>query len=214
MPEATPIPNDTANRRSQNFDRRRKTGLPVKKYAPSSTAIYEARPTVNAGSRICSAITQANCNRDNSSASSMAAASLTTSLSCRTSGRYSSAVIVCCRTDPRARLQYGFQISLIESLLADYGLAAVFCAVLVHQLGVPVPAFPLLVWAGAKAIDDPRFGLYAFVLSVVAGTAGNLAWFWAGRRYGRRVLQLVCRITLSPDSCVRHTENSFERRGP
>jgi membrane protein DedA with SNARE-associated domain/rhodanese-related sulfurtransferase len=77
-----------------------------------------------------------------------------------------------------------------------------------------VPAFVLLVWAGAKAVDDPSFGLYALLLSVVAGTAGNLPWFWAGRRYGRRILSLVCRITLSPDSCVRHTENSFERRGP
>jgi rhodanese-related sulfurtransferase len=43
---------------------------------------------------------------------------------------------------------------------------------------------------------------------------GNLPWYWAGRRYGHRVLKLVCRITLSPDSCVRQTETVFERRGP
>src|SRR5581483_2563767 len=72
MPEATPMPNETAKIGSQNFDRRRNTGVRVKKYAPSRTAIYEARPTVNAGSKMCSAMTHANCSRDNSSASSMA----------------------------------------------------------------------------------------------------------------------------------------------
>jgi membrane protein DedA with SNARE-associated domain/rhodanese-related sulfurtransferase len=84
----------------------------------------------------------------------------------------------------------------------------------VHQLGVPVPAFALLLWAGSKALEDPRFALSAFVLSLIAGTAGNLPWYWAGRRYGHRILRLACRVTLSPDSCVRQAENTFERRGP
>lgn len=85
---------------------------------------------------------------------------------------------------------------------------------LVHQLGIPIPAFPVLIWAGAVAHDDPLRLVLAFVLASVAGTAGNLPWYWAGRRYGHRVLRLVCRVTLSPDSCVRQTENAFERRGP
>ncbi len=85
---------------------------------------------------------------------------------------------------------------------------------LVHQLGLPVPAFTLLLWAGSRALDDVQLALSAFVLSVIAGTAGNLPWYWAGRRYGHRVLGLACRITLSPDSCVRQAETSFERRGP
>jgi membrane protein DedA with SNARE-associated domain/rhodanese-related sulfurtransferase len=93
-------------------------------------------------------------------------------------------------------------------------LASIFVAVLVHQLGVPVPAFALLLWTGSRALDDPQLALSAFVLSVIAGTAGNLPWYWAGRRYGHRILGLACRIALSPDSCVRQAESSFERRGP
>jgi rhodanese-related sulfurtransferase len=38
-------------------------------------------------------------------------------------------------------------------------------------------------------------------------------WYLAGRLYGRRVMRLLCRISLSPDSCVRQTENHFERWG-
>jgi len=102
----------------------------------------------------------------------------------------------------------------ITRFLAETPLASIFGAVLVHQLGIPVPAFALLLWAGSRALDDPRLALYAFTVSVIAGTAGNLPWYWAGRRYGHRILRLACRITMSPDSCVRQAENTFERRGP
>ena len=70
MPETTPMPNDTAKTLSQNLDRRRYTDCPVVRCRPSSTAIYAASPTVNAGSRMCSAMTQKNCSRESSTASS------------------------------------------------------------------------------------------------------------------------------------------------
>ena len=38
-------------------------------------------------------------------------------------------------------------------------------------------------------------------------------WFALGRHYGYRVLRTLCRISLSPDSCVRETEAKFERWG-
>jgi membrane protein DedA with SNARE-associated domain/rhodanese-related sulfurtransferase len=78
---------------------------------------------------------------------------------------------------------------------------------------VPLPVYPLLLYAGAAAFEDPVLGASTLLLSVLACTAGNLAWFWAGQRYGRRVLSLLCRITLSPDACVRQTESIFERYG-
>ncbi|MBI2959145.1 MAG: VTT domain-containing protein [Betaproteobacteria bacterium] len=102
----------------------------------------------------------------------------------------------------------------MEQFLAQHVVAAVFVLVLARQLGVPFPAFPVLLWAGARAVDDPLLGLSALIASVLAGSAGNLPWFWAGRRYGYRILKLVCTITLSPDSCVRESEIAFERRGP
>ncbi len=102
----------------------------------------------------------------------------------------------------------------MQQFLAEHFLAASFAAVLLHQLGIPIPAFPVLIWVGAAAFGDPPLLAYAFVLLTLAGTAGNVPWYWAGRRYGYRVLRLVCRVTLSADSCVRQTESLFERRGP
>ena len=85
--------------------------------------------------------------------------------------------------------------------------------VLVQQLGAPIPATPVLMLAGAHAAADPLYGVYALGLAILASAIGSLPWFWAGQRYGYRVLKLVCRISLSQDSCVRQTENLFQRYG-
>ena len=82
-----------------------------------------------------------------------------------------------------------------------------------QQLGAPIPAWPLLVLAGAHAVAHPVFGIQALALAVLASWLGSLPWLWAGRRYGHRVLRLTCRISLSPDACVRQTESFFERYG-
>lgn len=98
--------------------------------------------------------------------------------------------------------------------LGEHVLPTLFGALLAHQLGIPIPAFPLLIWAGAVSHGDPLLVAQAFVIATVAGALGDLPWYFAGRRYGYRILKLVCRVTLSPDSCVRQTENAFDRRGP
>jgi len=85
--------------------------------------------------------------------------------------------------------------------------------VLLEQLGVPLPALVVVLLAGAKGTGDSFYLGYALVLAIVASALGDLVWFWAGRRYGHRVLRLLCRLTLSPDSCVRQTETVYERRG-
>ncbi|HEU4351828.1 MAG TPA: DedA family protein/thiosulfate sulfurtransferase GlpE [Burkholderiales bacterium] len=95
----------------------------------------------------------------------------------------------------------------------EYGLIGVFAVVLVQQLGAPIPAMPVLMLAGAHAAVDPLYGVYALALAILASVIGSLPWFWAGQRYGYRVLKTVCRISLSQDSCVRQTENLFQRHG-
>src|SRR5713226_6935133 len=95
----------------------------------------------------------------------------------------------------------------------EYGLVAVFCVVLVQQLGAPLPVLPLMLFAGAQSARDPFYGIYALALAIVASTLGSLPWFLAGQRFGHRVLKFTCKVSLSPDSCVRQTETVFERHG-
>jgi membrane protein DedA with SNARE-associated domain/rhodanese-related sulfurtransferase len=98
-------------------------------------------------------------------------------------------------------------------LVAQYGLLIVSLNVLLDQLGVPVPAYPALIVAGAFAARGD-LGLPAlFMLSVVACLAADSGWFWLGGRYGIRVLRTLCRISLEPDSCVSQTQTRFETWG-
>ncbi|MEO8537293.1 MAG: VTT domain-containing protein [Betaproteobacteria bacterium] len=101
----------------------------------------------------------------------------------------------------------------IASQLAAYGVPLVGLNVLLQQLGLPIPAVPTMMLAGALAAAGRIDFAAAFALSVAASLAADLLWFWAGRRYGYRVLRFLCRISLSPDTCVRQTEGIFERWG-
>ncbi len=104
----------------------------------------------------------------------------------------------------------------METLLAElarYGIAFVGFNVLLQQLGLPIPAVPTMVVAGALAANAQLSGLGVFLVSVAASVLADALWFWAGRRYGYPVLRFLCRVSLSPDACVRQTEGIFERYG-
>lgn len=99
----------------------------------------------------------------------------------------------------------------IIALIAQYGLLLVFFNVLVEQAGVPVPAVPTMIVAGALAASG-RLPVAGVVLAaVLACLLSDLAWYWAGRRFGAGVMRTICRISLSPDSCVKQSELRFQR---
>jgi membrane protein DedA with SNARE-associated domain len=103
--------------------------------------------------------------------------------------------------------------NLIE-LLQLYGVVIVFAIVLLEQGGLPIPAFPVLVVAGALAVGGTISWPATMAVSVFGCLISDFFWFRAGRFYGSRVLRLLCRISLSPDYCVSQTEDRFRRYGP
>ncbi len=84
---------------------------------------------------------------------------------------------------------------------------------LLHELGVPVPMTPTALVAGARAVTGTLSPLLLIVMIVAGMVIGNAAWFAAGRRYGSAVLKLLCRVSISPDTCVARTEGTFGRWG-
>lgn len=101
----------------------------------------------------------------------------------------------------------------MTGLLAQYGLVLVFVNVLLTQSGVPVPSVPMLVVAGAF-VAQGQMSLAALALAtMVASLIGDTAWYVAGRRYGYRILRGLCRVAIEADSCVKQTEDIFERWG-
>lgn len=101
----------------------------------------------------------------------------------------------------------------ILTLLQEYGSWLVFFNVLVEQAGLPVPAYPMLIAAGAVAGGAGGW-ITAWLAAALACLLADSAWYFAGRRYGGRLLGLVCKLSLSQDSCIRQTQGLYVRVGP
>jgi membrane protein DedA with SNARE-associated domain len=102
----------------------------------------------------------------------------------------------------------------IRSLLLQHGYLFLFSYVLAVQAGLPIPADPLLLFAGAM-VGTHRYDLTSSILAALAGALlGDCLWYELGRLRGRSILKTLCKLSLEPDTCIQKTESIFTRRGP
>jgi membrane protein DedA with SNARE-associated domain/rhodanese-related sulfurtransferase len=94
-----------------------------------------------------------------------------------------------------------------------HGYVLVFAWVFVEQAGLPIPSSPLLLATGALAGMHQMNLWVALAIAAFAAVCSDSMWYALGRQKGVRVLQLLCRISLEPDSCVRRTQVSFGKNG-
>jgi membrane protein DedA with SNARE-associated domain/rhodanese-related sulfurtransferase len=104
-------------------------------------------------------------------------------------------------------------LQILIELLIQHGILLVFAVTLAARLGAPLPASPFLVVVGALTASGQISYVGALFAAIVANIFGDGAWFLAGRSYGYRVLKLLCRVSMSPDSCVRQSESFLTRWG-
>lgn len=102
-------------------------------------------------------------------------------------------------------------MALPIDILLMYGYTLLFLWVFVEQLGLPLPATPVLVAAGTLSAEHRISFLLCFVAGLSAALIADAAWFLCGRRYGHHVLRLLCKLSLEPTTCVRKTQDSFGR---
>ncbi|MBI1898987.1 MAG: VTT domain-containing protein [Acidobacteria bacterium] len=101
----------------------------------------------------------------------------------------------------------------IIALLLAHDYPILFVVVLLEQLGLPIPATPVLLALGALAGTGNASFPAALLVAMVASVVSDLTWFELGRRRGRPVMRMLCKISLEPDFCVRRTETAFQRHG-
>ena len=101
----------------------------------------------------------------------------------------------------------------LDSMFSPIGLALVVFNVLLDQAGLPIPAIPTLVVAGAVAADHHVWGMELYIGAILACIAADMTWYLAGRWYGNTVMRFLCGISLTPDFCVSETQERFERWG-
>src|SRR5713226_4965639 len=97
--------------------------------------------------------------------------------------------------------------------LISHGGPLLFGIVFLEQIGLPLPTVPWLLGAGALWALGMMNPMVAFGATVAACLFADLIWFYLGRLRGNRVLRVLCRISLHPDSCVGRTQAIFSRFG-
>jgi|SRR5579862_2969608 len=101
----------------------------------------------------------------------------------------------------------------MTDMLARYGLALIFANVFVEQIGLPIPAVPTLLVAGAMAAGGHLSATTAFVVAFSAARIADWSWYAAGRCYGRRIIGVLGHVSLLSDACLRQSEDHFQRWG-
>jgi membrane protein DedA with SNARE-associated domain len=92
--------------------------------------------------------------------------------------------------------------------VGEHGGPVVFALVFVKQLGAP-----LLLGLGALAGTGRLDPLSSLAIGTAGSLLADLVWFELGRSKGSRMLGLLCKLSLEPDSCVSSTQGLFARHG-
>lgn len=107
----------------------------------------------------------------------------------------------------------GWIMDEILAFLKDHGVLVVFAVVFAEQIGLPLPAIPILIAAGVLAGTGYLSVLAVIAAAAIAALAADWIWYELGRRHGHWMLELLCRIALKPRSCIARTEDFFKKHG-
>lgn len=100
-----------------------------------------------------------------------------------------------------------------SSAVSTWGGVFVFVNVLLTRLGLPIPAVPVLLFAGS-AIAAGTLSFWPVLFAAVLGALiGDGTWFAAGRIYGRKLIAALGRISPAVDARVDKARSLFERFG-
>ena len=94
-------------------------------------------------------------------------------------------------------------------LLVQHGVAVLFAWAFAVQAGMPAPAVPMLVGAGALSGSGQMDLALAVAAATAAALGADVLWYSLGRTHGTRVLGILCRFSLDPDSLIRHAKERF-----
>jgi membrane protein DedA with SNARE-associated domain/rhodanese-related sulfurtransferase len=104
-------------------------------------------------------------------------------------------------------------MGLVKMLFLRHAYSVLFGWVLVEQAGVPIPSVPLMLAAGTMSAAHKVQLALIFPVVLFACFLADSMWFWLGRQYGSRVLDVLCKLSLDASTCVNRAQGSIARRG-
>jgi len=100
------------------------------------------------------------------------------------------------------------------AIFEHHAYAVLFGWVLIEQGGAPIPSLPVMLAAGTMSAAGKLHMAYALPMVLLACLIADSAWYFLGKHYGRRLLNLLCRFSLEANNCVTRTQGTISRRGP
>jgi membrane protein DedA with SNARE-associated domain/rhodanese-related sulfurtransferase len=105
------------------------------------------------------------------------------------------------------------ETSVWVNYFGHHAYVILFFWVLIEQIGLPIPSVPVLLAAGSSSAQG-RLNLPSIlVCAVVACLISDTAWFMLGRRYGRAVLELICKVAFISPSKLLSAHECINRHG-
>jgi membrane protein DedA with SNARE-associated domain/rhodanese-related sulfurtransferase len=98
-------------------------------------------------------------------------------------------------------------------LFVHHAYAVLFGWVLIEQGGLPIPSIPLMVAAGTMSSAHKLHIAVALPVIMLACLIADSMWYWLGRQYGTKVLNLLCKFSLEAATCVTKTQGTVVKRG-
>ena len=104
-------------------------------------------------------------------------------------------------------------VTSLVAFILSHGYAFLFVWVFLEQIGLPIPAAPMLLAAGALVGYGNLNVVFVFLVVWSASLICDLIWYFLGKYRGEKVVSFLCRVSLSPDFCVGRTKVLFDRQG-
>ena len=101
----------------------------------------------------------------------------------------------------------------ILHLLEHHGYLALVTMVFLEAIGFPIPAAIALITAGAAAAWKTLVLGYVIAWSILPIVVGDSILYLLGRKSGWRLLGLLCRVSMNPETCILRSAESFYKRG-
>ena len=104
-------------------------------------------------------------------------------------------------------------VNELLSLLSRYGYLLILANLFLESVGLPIPAAPILIAAGAAAAFGSLKILNVLMIALAACMLGDFLLFLAGRYTGWAILGFLCRLSVNPETCILRSAESFYKRG-
>ncbi len=104
-------------------------------------------------------------------------------------------------------------MSPLLTMLEHHTYSILFGWVLIEQGGVPVPTVPVMLAAGTMSAAHRLHVAYAIPIIMVACLISDSLWYFLGKRYGTRIMDVLCRFSLETDTCITKTQGHLGKRG-